>query len=190
MKPPHTHFFTSLKQVEKRLKLEEPNEPPSQSSISSPLYLQNHQTNTNTNTNTNSISQPPQEFLSYNHFQTPPNQNNKNPFHHFENNDDIDIGSMKKLLGLCEFETKGQEMNDLTKDEFFDKVVKVKGPKCRKEVERLDGWIKFFLESGSEPLRLTHLLLAKASISSDGEGERVEFPDTVDEFLWNDPPSD
>lgn len=51
---------------------------------------------------------------------------------------------MKKLLGLSEFDGKGLEMNDFTKDEFFDKVVKVKGPKCRKEVERLDGWIKFF----------------------------------------------
>ncbi|PWA44229.1 hypothetical protein CTI12_AA527900 [Artemisia annua] len=80
-------------------------------------------------------------------------------------------------------------MNDFTKDEFFDKVVKVKGPKCRKEVERLDGWIKFFLESGSEPLRLAHLLLAKAAVCGEGEGERVEFPDTVDEFLHNDPPS-
>lgn len=52
------------------------------------------------------------------------------------------------------------------------------------------GGLSFFLESGSEPFRLAHLLLAKAAVCGEGAGERVEFPDTIDEFLQNDPPSD
>lgn len=45
---------------------------------------------------------------------------------------------------------------------------------------------------GREPLRLTHLLLAKVAFVSVGGGDDgVEFPSTTaDEFLQNDTPSD
>lgn len=209
MKPPHKHFFSSLKQVEKRIKLDDGNPPspppqtaetpPTESIISSPIYFQNHHTNTSSSSShhNNSISQPPLEFLSHNNYS---NTSQSNP-NMLDNDlsqpttvDDVD--SMIQLLGLSDFDGKGLEMNDFCDDEFYDKIVKVKGPKCKKEVERLDGWIKYFLNDdngGLEPLRLAHLVLAKAafvSVCSGGDGDRVEFPSTIDEFLRNDPPSD
>ncbi|KAI3731795.1 hypothetical protein L1987_62984 [Smallanthus sonchifolius] len=84
---------------------------------------------------------------------------------------------MIQLLRLSDFDGKVPEMPDVADDEFYEKVVKVKGPKSRKEVERLDNWIKYLLSnSGREPLRLAHLLLAKAAVVScdmdDGEVKR------------------
>ncbi|XP_039166595.1 uncharacterized protein LOC104442544 [Eucalyptus grandis] len=84
---------------------------------------------------------------------------------------------------------------------FYERVAGVEGPKCRKEAERLDGWIEYFSNGGSgggdederaEPLRLVHLLLGRAASacvggSGCGSGGLV-FPSTVDEFLRNDPP--
>lgn len=104
---------------------------------------------------------------------------------------------MIKVLGLNDFDGKGPKMPEIVDDEFYDKIVKVKGPRCKKEVERLDGWIKYFLNNNDnggkalEPFRLAHLVLAKAAfVSGDGDGDGLEFPSTVDEFLQNDPPSD
>ena len=77
-------------------------------------------------------------------------------------------------------------------DEFYDKIVGVKGPKNVKELERLERWIEHFCSGESkEPFRLVHLLLGKAAFlhSDDGFGGLV-FPSTVDEFLKNDPPTD
>ncbi|KAJ1389726.1 hypothetical protein SESBI_38065 [Sesbania bispinosa] len=75
-------------------------------------------------------------------------------------------------------------------------IVGVEGPKCRKEVLRLDGWIKHFLNGDGvekqEPLRLAHLLLGKAAFISEGAdfgGLELEFPSTIQEFLHTDPPS-
>lgn len=79
---------------------------------------------------------------------------------------------------------------------FYSKIVGVKGPKCGKEVERLEGWIKHFKNDGGdrlkEPLRLAHLLLAKAASLSEGSDDfgEIEFPVTVEEFLNHDPPKD
>ncbi|KAJ0435422.1 hypothetical protein HanIR_Chr17g0893131 [Helianthus annuus] len=202
MKPPHKHFFTSLKQVEKRLKLDDGNPPPppqppppppqtetqsTETSTSSPIYFHNHHTNTSSTLNNNSIEQPPQEFLSIND-DTPQLHNLENSL--FENDAVGGVDSMFELLGLSDFDCKGAEMAEVGDDEFFDKIVKVKGPKCKKEVERLDNWIKYFLNSGREPLRLAHLLMAKAAVVAAAGADELEFPCTVDEFLENDPPLD
>lgn len=79
---------------------------------------------------------------------------------------------------------------------FYSKIVGVKGPKCEKEVERLDGWIKYFLNRGGEekiePFRLSHLLLSKAAFLSevdDGTLDVLDFPSTIEDFLLNDPPT-
>ncbi|KAI8001385.1 hypothetical protein LOK49_LG09G01164 [Camellia lanceoleosa] len=79
---------------------------------------------------------------------------------------------------------------------FYSKMIGVKGPKCVREMRRLEAWIKYFLNDGGEgrrePLRLTHLLLGKAAFLSEcGDGfGRFEFPSTIAEFLQNDPPKD
>ncbi|KAI3818455.1 hypothetical protein L1987_12262 [Smallanthus sonchifolius] len=211
MKPRHKQFFSSLKQVEKRLKLDDGNPPPppppplpqpqsetqlSESFNSSPIYFHNQHTNTASTLHDNSIEQPPQEFLSINESQSNPNQNppqlNKPENNCSENGAVGGIESMIQLLRLSDFDGKVPEMPDVADDEFYDKIVKVKGPKSRKEVERLDNWIKYLLNNGGrEPLRLAHLLLAKAAVVSvGGDGDGLEFPSTVDEFLQNDPPSD
>ncbi|KAK9074344.1 hypothetical protein SSX86_006942 [Deinandra increscens subsp. villosa] len=207
--PPHKHFFSSLKQVEKRLKLDDSTPPPpappqtetqsTESSCGSPIYFHNHQTNTSSTLH----EQPPQEFLSINDSEPNPNPNQNqnpklnNPETNFSETTTVgDIGSMIQLLKLSDFDGKGPEMPDLAGDEFYDKIVKVKGPKCKEEVERLDNWIKYLKNSGGrEPLRLAHLLMAKAAFVSasrggDGGGDGMEFPSTVDEFLRNDPPCD
>jgi len=60
----------------------------------------------------------------------------------------------------------------------------------------LEGWIKHFRNDGGEgrrePLRLAHLLLAKAAYLSEGSDDsgKFEFPSTVVEFLHNDPTKD
>ncbi|KAK1412168.1 hypothetical protein QVD17_33186 [Tagetes erecta] len=205
MKPPHKHFFSSLKHLQKRLKLDDGDPPspppppshtetqPSQSSTSSPIYFHNH-TNTSSTFHHNSIEQPPHEFLSINNSQSNPNQSdNLSQTDLFRNNTVGEINTMIELLSLSEFDGKVTEMGDVGDDEFYDKIVKVKGPKCKKEVERLDNWIKYLMNNnnngidGFEPLRLGHLLLAKAAVVSD-DGYGVEFPVTVDEFLHHDPP--
>lgn len=75
-------------------------------------------------------------------------------------------------------------------DGFYSKIVGVKGPRCGKEVERLEGWINYFLNGGAEeriePLRLSHLLLGKAAFVFDGG---FEFPSSIEDFLLNDPPT-
>ncbi|KAL4586307.1 hypothetical protein LXL04_010943 [Taraxacum kok-saghyz] len=217
MKPPHKRFFSSLKQVEKRLKLDDGNPPPpppplpqpqttqtqpSESFSSSPIYLHNQSTTATSTPHDNSNEQPPQEFLSHTDTDQFP-QNTTKTRHQLKDSEDNfsktstvdDVDAMIGLLRLSEFDGKGPKMPDFGDDEFFDKIVKVKGPRCKKEVERLDGWIKYLLNSGGkEPLRLTHLVLAKAAFVSTGgggyDGDGVEFPSTVDEFLRNDPPSD
>lgn len=80
-------------------------------------------------------------------------------------------------------------------DEFYRKIVGAKGPKNAKEVGRLEGWIKHFLNGEKkEPLRLAHLLLAKAAfVHSDNDCDGFggfSFPSTIDEFLQNDSPTD
>ncbi|KAH9620914.1 hypothetical protein KSS87_006513 [Heliosperma pusillum] len=219
----HSNFFSSLKQVEKRLKLDtstpaSPQQPPQTVSsltqtLSSPLYLYvDHNLSNVGNHNSNfDNSETPIEFFSNSvefplTHETPPLQSPQIDAKTVDcvDNDQVDeMGLLIKLLGLLEFESGGSE-NDGEEiiatcsschcvGGFYDKVVGMKGPKCGKEMERLDGWIKHFADKKIEPFRLAHLLLGKATCvkGDDGNGagfQGVEFPSTVEDFLRHDPP--
>ncbi|TYH13801.1 hypothetical protein ES288_A06G168100v1 [Gossypium darwinii] len=209
MRPPslHCNFFSSLKQVEKRLKLEE-NQPDSgqphvpTQSFSTPLYLHlTHPSNANI---TN--SEPPQAFMSSSPQSLSTNETHPqiNPPHSPATSKDTDdIEYLMQLLGLSDNlgETQKREKHKTVvgggnscgcECGFYEKIVGVKGPKCDKEVERLEGWIIYFSRNGSEPLRLAFLLMAKAAFeSADDSGfQTLEFPSIIDEFLKIDPPKD
>ncbi|KAK7319294.1 hypothetical protein RJT34_04013 [Clitoria ternatea] len=207
----HSNFFSSLKQVEKRLKLEQTSPIESEiargsSSLSSPMFLHMDQSSGVHNFPTQDSSEPPQAFLSVSQ-EFPPT-------HHFDHithineaqnddddDDDDDIVQLMQLLGLS---VEQVEQRDGFDDDcnschceggFYSKIVGLEGPKCKKEVLRLDGWIKHFMNGGDgeklEPLRLAHLLLGKAAFvseSGDGGFEGLEFPSTIQQFLHTDPP--
>ncbi|KAJ8638996.1 hypothetical protein MRB53_015690 [Persea americana] len=223
MRPPSRHaaFFSSLKQVEKRLASESSSSnssnpsqnplfsPPTTATdnLSSPIYLNYPQPNNNTTT-TNSLglqeSDPPQDFLSHS-IEFPPTPQNPSQSHTPKCNQitntssDDEIAHLMGLLGLSDGREGG---GDLIKGSscfcnggFYSKIAGVKGPKCEKESRRLEGWIGYFLNRGGgerrEPLRLAHLLLAKAAcldVSDDDGFGGIEFPSTVEEFLNHDPP--
>ncbi|GMI85976.1 hypothetical protein HRI_002266900 [Hibiscus trionum] len=227
MRPPslHCNFFSSLKQVEKRLKLEE-NQPDSgqssstpshvpdtnptpTQSLSTPLYLHlTHPSDTNVS-NTVEDSEPPQAFISSSSSspqfiptkETQPQINP--PDSPTASNDRDEIQYLMQLLGLSDNlgETQKREKQKQKtvvcgggscgcECGFYEKIVGVKGPKCEKEVERMEGWIRHLLRNGSEPLRLAFLLIGKAAFESgdDSEFQCLEFPSVIDEFLKIDPP--
>ncbi|KAJ7968888.1 Fibrous sheath-interacting protein [Quillaja saponaria] len=229
MRPPrppppslHSNFFSSLKQVEKRLKLEHPSQIPSPSqsplqevnfsttqSLSSPIFLQLGQSNESSTLQDS--SEPPQAFLSISQNFSPTHQDPPqiNALDHpriseYEEEEIDDIQQLMQLLGLSEEERQRVGFDDdsgcsscYCEGGFYSKIVGVKGPKCKKEARRLDGWIQHFLDSGEEgrkqPLRLAHLLLGKAAFISegaDGGFGGLEFPSTIEEFLHHDPPKD
>ncbi|CAL0303212.1 unnamed protein product [Lupinus luteus] len=210
----HSKFFTSLKQVEKRLKLDHTSPPPiekesqvqeesnfssSRESLISPMFLHLDQTITTQS------SEPPQAFLSISQefptTQTTPSHNLTTVNNPHENGDEIE--QLMQLLGLSEEENDGfyKDGSDCNschcEGGFYSKVVGVEGPKCGKEVKRLDGWIKHFMNGGGEeekiePLRLAHLLLGKAAFISEGADAGfgvLDFPSTIQEFLHTNPPS-
>ncbi|KAI9127452.1 hypothetical protein K1719_002011 [Acacia pycnantha] len=225
MQPPsppslHSNFFASLRKVEKRLKLEHPPPPPppansqtqdgensSLGSLSSPMFLHLDQSVANSS-NDLCGSEPPQAFLSVSQDFALPNQqsppHSSPPDRHIPEieaeDDEIDeIEQLIGLLGLPEEEEEGEGGNDCNschcEGGFYSKIVGVKGPKCRKEMKRLDGWIKYFRKEKKEPLRLANLLLGKCVFVSEGDdndhhnGFRgLEFPSTIHEFLHTDPP--
>ena len=97
-----------------------------------------------------------------------------------------DIERLMKLVGLSkkeeerigrvEFEDGSCSNSCHCEGGFYSKIVGVKGPKCRKEVERLDG------EEKKGPLRLANMLLGKAGFVSegaDGGFGGLEFPSTI-----------
>ncbi|KAM7522539.1 hypothetical protein LguiA_012441 [Lonicera macranthoides] len=156
-------------------------------SLSSRIYLNFDRPTTTTTTSTSNTlqeSEPPQEFLSnspdFPLTHQDPLNNSPNPQTTSEDSKDDD----QQRVGGCD-------------EGFYAKIVGVKGPKCDKEVKRLEGWIKYFSNGSGkderiEPLRLAHLLLGKAAFfsgDSDGYGG-LEFPSTLDEFLCNDPLAD
>lgn len=183
---PHAQFFTSLKHLEKRLKLEYhesagastfPQPPPIErqeitqqtDSLGTPIYLYNQ----STSTSNIQESEAPQEFLSpANHDQA---QRADQP-------ERLDLGALMQLLRLSD--DVGCERDD---DEFFERIVGVEGPKNAMELGRLEGWIQHFLK-GRELFRLVHLLLAKAALIHSDDG--LVFPSTISEFLQVDPPMD
>ncbi|KAM1138627.1 hypothetical protein COP1_036535 [Malus domestica] len=230
----HSNFFSSLKQVEKRLKFENPEKKSSispspllqsnkllteEESLSSPLHLHFDQSNNNNNQSLNALQEsgePPEAFLSCSLLFPPTQQNppQTNALHQPETINDTenyaigDIGELIELLGLSNCEGGEEERGDCCgggsgigggscrcQGGFYEKIVGVKGPKCGKEVERLEGWIKCFMNGGGEgsiePFRLAHLLLGKAAFVSDGADHGfggLEFPSTVGDFLLKDPP--
>lgn len=215
---PHSNFFSSLKQVEKRLKLDNPPGEASSTtlieSLSSPLYLNFEQANTSTTSSAFQDSEPPRQFLSSSsefpqtnenaHEQSTLQEQTTDGFQ-VEGVNEIDL--LVQLLGLSNCDKRQKEdqngvdmgfKNGGDDSEFFAKVVGMRGPKSRKEVKRMDGWIKHFKsendgEEGSrEPLRLAHLLLGKFAFVSRGNDSfgGLVFPSTIEEFLQNDPPED
>jgi len=194
-------------QVEKRLKLDQTSaaieSQTQESTLGSPIFLQS---NCSQNCPSQDSSEPPQAFLSLPQefpatYQNPSQIDHVIPVNEAEDDDDDDddddIEQLMQLLGLSDKqEQRGDSFNDCgschCEGGFYEKVVGVEGPKCRKEVVRLDGWIKHFLNGGGEeklePLRLAHLLLGKAAFVSDGGayGE-LDFPSTIREFLHTDP---
>lgn len=172
------------------------------------MYL--HLPQTNTTSTLQESSEPPLEFLS-NSSQSPlsdPKSKSNNPNlidRGGENRPVDDIQRLIQLLGLgdlCEEEEFGGMIScngcEGCESGFYSKIVGLKGPKCGKELERLNGWIKFFWNGGGgeeerlEPLRLAYLLMGKAVFASNGghEGlEGLEFPSTVEDFLLIDPPA-
>ncbi|KAG9447490.1 hypothetical protein H6P81_013618 [Aristolochia fimbriata] len=206
MRPPsrHSAFFSSLQQVEKRLKLERGNgnfhpltatSPDDSASVIQLDLLPQPSGNASTLRDTG----PPEQFLS----QTPgfsstssEERGEKSPVidkFNDENGDEID--RLMDLLNLLDTDDKsngeGDDLGRTCHDVFYSKIAQVKGPRCEEEVRRLDGWIGRFMGDGgerTEPLRLAHLLLGKASRLRDKECVRIEFPVTVEEFLENDPP--
>ncbi|KAJ4955052.1 hypothetical protein NE237_011835 [Protea cynaroides] len=161
-------------------------------------------------------SDPPRDFLSlsldFPPTQEDPPQLNIEQYNQRVNGDEDnkdDIEQLIELLGLSELgleeddekeerdkkvviETSGSCYCD---DGFYSKSIGVKGPKCEKEMERLDEWIKYLLKGDdeddrSESLSLVHLLIDRVACAwQDGDGLGwLEFPSTIEEFLQNDPP--
>ncbi|KAJ4826625.1 hypothetical protein Tsubulata_002227 [Turnera subulata] len=261
MRPPslHSNFFSSLKQVEKRLKLETPPPPPhphpqplnvstptppppplsppqlqpsipetnlsSTESLSTPLHLHidEEPNNGNTSSTLQGSSEAPMAFLSCSQRssrtqQNPvlkPDQCQPKAVPEPESDELDDIERLMQLLGLADIgRGNGKEggekerfLGDVPAGDgecrcgcdggFYEKIVGVKGPKCKKEVERLDGWIRCFLGNGKEekrePLKLAFLLLGKAAYESESGGGgfgALEFPATIQEFLKFDPPGE
>ncbi|XP_027348491.1 uncharacterized protein LOC113860064 [Abrus precatorius] len=212
----HSNFFSSLKQVEKRLKFDQsaPLESKTEESnvlsrgsfsLSSPMFLQVEQPSGSQNIPTQDSSEPPQAFLSVSPEFPPTHQDpsQTSPSDHItplNQAQDDDIERLMQLLGLSEEQAEQKDCFDdgscHCEGGFYSKIVGVEGPKCRKEVLRLEGWIKYFLNGGGEekqePLRLAHLLLGKAAFISEGAGGGfggLDFPTTIQEFLHTDPPS-
>lgn len=225
MHPPssNSNFFSSLRQVEKRLKTENSSNrsvlpsspaPPLESnyspteSLSSPLYLISNEPN---KSSIFQDSEPPQAFLSNSLEFLPSNQevpqvnslNNPKTTNAVEDDEIDDIERLIQLLGLSDYTKEedeekrgsGSGCNSCHCDGgFYEKIVGVKGPKCEKEMQRLEGWIKHFGsgEERREPLRLAHLLLGKAAYilgNTDGGFGGFEFPSTLDDYLQSDPPA-
>ncbi|RDX68357.1 hypothetical protein CR513_52667 [Mucuna pruriens] len=198
----HSNFFSSLKQVEKRLKIEQTSSAIEseieESSLSSPMFLQ---PSGSQNCPSQDSSEPPQAFLSISQefpptHQVPSQTDLITPVNEAEDDND-DIKQLMQLLGLSEEQVPKDGVfydGDSCHCEggFYAKIVGVEGPKCRKEVLRLDGWIKHFLNGGGEeklePFRLAHLLLGKAAFISDSAFGELDFPSTIQHFLHTDPP--
>uniref|UniRef100_A0A7N0SWB0 Uncharacterized protein n=1 Tax=Kalanchoe fedtschenkoi TaxID=63787 RepID=A0A7N0SWB0_KALFE len=190
---PHKKFFSSLKQVEKRMKLENGEAPsaPSQQdctltdSVASPLYLDFDPTN-----GSSCKSETPRVFLSSPSPSSASQEVSVQVPMESEISECDEIEELMALLGLSEEgddDIGGCSCNSCNcEGGFYEKIVGVEGPKCVREVARLNGWIEHFRKEKKEPFRLAHLLLGKASLHS-GDDE-LEFPSTLDEFLKNDPP--
>lgn len=225
---PHSQFFSSLRQVEKRLKLEESAQqsfglspPPlilpgenhenteQTDSLGTPIYLnyKHPAPATEANISTLQESEVPREFLTDSTdfppiHRSPPEENRGSAETTVDHDERSNLGDdIELLMQLLQLSDSGEQIERVNlinvgcDDGFYRKIAGLKGPKSLKELERLEGWIKHFLNSKErKAFVLTHLLLAKAAIwhsddSCDGFGG-LEFPSTIDEFLEKDPPLD
>jgi hypothetical protein len=177
-------------------------------SLGSPIFLHFDQSVSYASTFQEN-SEPPQEFLSSSPQTQPQSDGLEHPKTVVETENEAvdDIQRLIQLLGLSDCEEKEEEAERGRaglgggsscdwEDGFYAKIVGVKGPKCRKEVQRLEGWIEYFtngcgVEEREEPLRLAYLILGKAAFVSEdadcGFGG-MESPSSIEEFLQNDPP--
>ncbi|CAA0832352.1 Unknown protein [Striga hermonthica] len=213
---PHRQFFTSLKHLEKRLKLENhhhdpppaappppppPTDPittaPQSESLGTPIYI-NPIPFASTNPSNPQDSEAPHEFLTESsdpphHVNQPTADKTAGPAE--KSSLDHDIDRLMQLLRLSETGVKEGACNVGCDDWFCRKIVGAKGPKSAEEAERLEGWIRWSIDGEiKEPFGLVHLLLGKASIVQSGDYDEFGgfggfvFPSTIDEFLRNDPP--
>ncbi|CAN0926148.1 Dual specificity phosphatase Cdc25 [Linum grandiflorum] len=215
MKPSsaHSKFFSSLKQVEKRLKLEsnsEPNKiqqsPHVSPSLSTPInlyYSDDRSAAADSSLNLGQeSSEPPSAFLSspWKPHEAPQPETPAVAGEVFSSlSDDGDIHALMELLGLSDSdvnggENKSNDNNDkvVHEDGFFKRNL---GVKSEEEVRRLNGWIEWYLRDGvaeeeEEPFRLALLLLGKAALKLESydNGDCLEFPLAIDEYLKVDPP--
>ncbi|KAL6206821.1 hypothetical protein ACLB2K_024067 [Fragaria x ananassa] len=189
-------------------------------SLSSPIYLDLEQSNKNNHQGSSTLqdsSEAPEAFLSCSpqFIQTqenPTQPNSPKTVSDTETESVDDIEQLIQLLGLSSCQEGDEEKAGLDfkcggsenggnschcEGGFYEKIVGVKGPKCGREVERLEGWINYFLnghgEGKIEPFRLAHLFLCKSAFASEGADHGfggLEFPSTIGDYLRNDPPTD
>ncbi|GAU40649.1 hypothetical protein TSUD_83270, partial [Trifolium subterraneum] len=150
----HSKFFSSLKQVEKRIKLENTTTKTTESdqvqesnfvsTLGSPLFLQ---TSCSQTCQTQESSEPPQEFLSISQgfsltHQDPSSQITPLDDPTNEAQEDVDeIERLMMLLGMTDEKRGGVDFEDDDNDcdschcegGFYSKIVGVEGPKCKKE---------------------------------------------------------
>lgn len=209
MRPNSTHdrFFSSLKQVEKRLASEKESipiaTPSSPISFTSPLYLSSSKPQP-APFPLDESSAPPSEFLSVppspEHDPIPPRSAKKRSYDNEADEEglDDDDDDINRLINLLDLSTDGKYEEGVSSCHcsgggFYRNAVGLKGPMCARELDRLDGWIKHYRREGRQPARLAHLLLAKAVSTAGGMGDDdgfwgIGFPPTVDDFLEHDPP--
>ncbi|KAK8916714.1 hypothetical protein KSP39_PZI022986 [Platanthera zijinensis] len=202
----HDRFFSSLKQVEKRLASEKESipiaTPSSPISFTSPLYLSSSKPQP-APFPLDESSEPPSEFLSVPPSPEPdpilPRSAKKRSYDNQAKDDkeegaDDDEDDINRLINLLGLSTEGKEGEGMSSCHcsgggFYRNAAGLKGPMCARELDRLDGWIEHYRREGREPARLAHLLLAKAVSAEDDDGFwGIGFPPTVDDFLEHDPP--
>ncbi|CAN1770629.1 Dual specificity phosphatase Cdc25 [Linum perenne] len=197
----HSNFFSSLKQVEKRLKLESNSKqnPEQQSaqpspSLSTPINLYCSAAADSSPNLQQESSEPPSAFRSSpsNPHETPPPETPSVAGEILY--DDIHV--LMELLGLSDSDVDGEnDSNDndektVRRDGFFKRNL---GVKSEEEVRRLNRWIQLHSRDGDteeEPFRLALLLLGKAALKLESydDGDFLEFPSAIDEYLKVDPP--